>query len=498
MGKIKDFIKKHDNIFLFLILLVMATTFAFNIQLGANDELWCFSNIYKMTNGFEIYKDLNVIITPLFFFIGKIIFEIFGANYLIYRIYAIVIIYLAMFFVIYKLYKVLKIEKINAMLYTILIASICLFILLDPSYNMLSITMALIGIIILIKNVNCSAKLNVLQGIIMFLAFLSKQNIGAFYIIGVVVCQILLNKDIKQTIKNIFIQLLTSFIALITFLVYLQINDNLFSFINYTVLGIGEFANKNLSCSIGNVAIIFVEMIIAILFIVFSKKEKIPFLEIERRNIRILATISVCMNFIAFPLINTAHTLIASVVFGIFLSYVFDLLMFKELLVGKKINKVKKSIIIIIFIMFLILNIVINTIYCIEITKDEYYFSKSSPYYGSVAKEETLKEIKEICTYIKEQNEIGIDVKIISYYSNLYMNIFNRNNGAMDLPFYGNMGEDGEDGMISQIQKLRNTKILILTEDDELYQESKKVTGFIKENYEKEGEICRFSIYKSN
>ncbi len=498
MKKIKELIKTHDNITILIILLVMVTALMFNIKLDANDELWCFSNIYKMTNGYEIYKDLNVIITPLFFLIGEIIFKIFGANYFIYRTYAIGLIYVSLFFIIYQLFKKLKIQKLNSIIYTMIIATICLFILLEPSYNILAITISIIGIMVLMNNKSNNIKLNLIQGIIMFLVFMSKQNIGAFYIIGIIVCQILLNKDIKVIVKNVFIQLLTSAVLLISFLVYLQINDNLYNFINYTMLGLKEFANENISYNIPNALIVLIEFIIAIVLIIISKKEKIPFKDLERRNIRILATMSVSMNFIAFPLCNTAHTIIASIVFLTFITYVFDLLIFKELLIGKRVNKIKKCIILLIFSIFLVTNIINNVIYFKEITKSEYYFTKNNPYYGSIATEETLKEIEEICNYIKEQNKKGIEVKVISYYSNLYMNILNRNNGAMDLPFYGNMGGNGENGMINEITKLKNARILILTEDDNIYQESKKVTKFIKENFKKEGEINRFSIYISN
>ena len=379
-----------------------------------------------------------------------------------------------------------------------IISITCLFILIDPSYNMLAILMAIVGIIITIKNKDGSIKLNIMQGIIMFLVFMSKQNTGALYIIGHIICEILINKDIKKAIKNIFVQLLTSAVGLVLFLVYLQINDNLYSFIDYTILGIGEFANKNAHYDIINGIIILLEIAVSIIFIILSNKEKIPFKKDERQNIKILATISISTNFIAFPLCNSAHILIGRVIFFTFLAYIIDLLIFKEILAGKKINTGKKYILSTIFIVFLVINIINNVTHYKEITKEGYYFPKGHPYYGVTATEETVKEIEEICTYIKKQNEQGIEVKVISYYSNLYMNILNRNNGAMDLPFYGNMGKNGEDGMIKEIQELKNTKILILTEDDNVYQESKKVTKFIKENLEKVGEINRFSIYMSN
>ena len=124
-----------------------------------------------------------------------------------------------------------------------------------------------------------------------------------------------------------------------------------------------------------------------------------------------------------------------------------------------------------------------------------YSYHKETPYYGVLVEEEKRKEIDEIVEYIKEQEQAGTNVKIISYYADLYMNLLGRNNGEMDLPFYGNLGKDGEEGLIEQIKQLKNTKILVLTEEDRFYQESKKVMNYIKENYPKEAEIRQFSIY---
>ena len=75
------------------------------------------------------------------------------------------------------------------------------------------------------------------------------------------------------------------------------------------------------------------------------------------------------------------------------------------------------------------------------------------------------------------------------------MNILKRNNGKMDLPFYGNLGIEGEDGLIEEIKNLKNTKILILKNDEYLFQESDKIREYIRDNYEKIGEIEEFDIY---
>ena len=66
-------LKKNIKVDIFVILLfvVILCGVCFSSELSSLDELWDFSNIFKMVNGFTIYNDLNVIITPLFFYIGE-------------------------------------------------------------------------------------------------------------------------------------------------------------------------------------------------------------------------------------------------------------------------------------------------------------------------------------------------------------------------------------------------------------------------------------------
>ena len=71
-------------IFIFAILI---GSINFYIKFEINDELWNFSNVYKMCNGYQIYKDLNVIITPLFFYLGELFLKVFGTNYFSFKIY---------------------------------------------------------------------------------------------------------------------------------------------------------------------------------------------------------------------------------------------------------------------------------------------------------------------------------------------------------------------------------------------------------------------------
>ena len=67
------------------------------------------------------------------------------------------------------------------------------------------------------------------------------------------------------------------------------------------------------------------------------------------------------------------------------------------------------------------------------------------------------------------------------------------------MPYKGNFGKDGEEGLLNKVKKLENTEILIeKNENDLIYQESTITREYIKENLEKIGEVEEFEIYFSN
>ena len=83
MKKIIEKIKKKEDVFIFLLIAFSLIGITLNVKLDASDELWNFQNIYKMYNGFVIYKDANVICTPLFFYIGNLLFRVLSANFFV-------------------------------------------------------------------------------------------------------------------------------------------------------------------------------------------------------------------------------------------------------------------------------------------------------------------------------------------------------------------------------------------------------------------------------
>lgn len=475
-------------IFIFAILI---GSINFYIKFEINDELWNFSNVYKMCNGYQIYKDLNVIITPLFFYLGELFLKVFGTNYFSFKIYNFFI-YLLLYTAVYSIFKNLNKRRIKAFIYTIIVF---LFSFIDirvgANYNTLAIAIVLIGILVNLKIDKDKWHLPYLQGIITFAIFMTKQNIAVFYFMGIFISDLFICKSKKCIIKIIKFylkQVLTIIILVIIFIGVLKLQGNLYDFINFCVLGINEFASNNVIFKenvIGIVCINFINIILSIIFI----KNKIIENKIKYINMKILP-ISILLILMGYPIFNIYHATLGSIVCMILL-YNIDY-MIVEKVFDDKIEMVIKTYKIIACITFFV-----GIIICI--TYNIFYVQKSQNpipiYNGSVMTEEQIEKINKICKYIKSNEENGKSVKIISCNANLYMNVLNKNNGVLDLPFYGNFGNKGENIVIDYIKDAENAKILIQKDEKIPWQESYKIRNYIKENLKFEGEIEDFLIY---
>ena len=76
---------KKKSILFCVLIFVSICLYSFLLKVDVGDEIINMQSIVKMLNGNLIYKDFNVIITPLFFYLGKI-FLSFADNILAFRI----------------------------------------------------------------------------------------------------------------------------------------------------------------------------------------------------------------------------------------------------------------------------------------------------------------------------------------------------------------------------------------------------------------------------
>ena len=481
----KDNSKLIENVGIVIFILIAVVAFAFNVIIKANDELWNFSNIYKMYNGETIYKDCNVIITPLFFYIGEMLFKLFSPNYLTFRVYNLII-YTIFYFLIYKLFRKLEIPKLNSLTYLmiILIFSIRL-IPIGANYNMMALTFVLVGVLYNLKS-NKTKFDAIIQGIILFFVFMTKQSIGILYMLGLIILDCITQKRIKNITKEMLKKIIVFISLLCIYCIWLVINNNLYNFFNYTILGLLEFNESNKEVDLYFIYWIF-EMFLAI-GILYALNKKIKIDETIKNRITVLLAFSIPIMFNAYPIFNKVHIILSSIFLTITLIYFIDKILLDELLENNIIKKICKGFNIVCIMFFVAICILINVPYIKNINKGAFI-----PYYGGILENE--ESIKKVIQYIQDEQKKGKYVKFISYKANLYNNILKINNGKIDLPFYGNLGKEGVNGLIEEIENMKNTNILIGKEGSK-YQEPTVVIEYIKNNYKKIGEIEEFEICK--
>jgi len=77
-------ITKIKYLIIELVIVFLITLININLD---NDEIWNYGFAYNISNGLIPYKDFNMIITPLFPFLGSVFLSIFGKSLLVYHIF---------------------------------------------------------------------------------------------------------------------------------------------------------------------------------------------------------------------------------------------------------------------------------------------------------------------------------------------------------------------------------------------------------------------------
>ena len=463
MKKTINFIKKYDLDIIAITIIIVAIA-AFFIQLNCYDELWNFANAYKI---------------------------LFGTTMLSFRIYNVIISSVFMV-LIYKIFKTLKIARRRAIFYTFIIEGLFFTMLTGgANYNILVMIPILVNLLLILKN----KENDIITGILLFITFMTKQNVFVYFAIGIIAYKITINGFNKKSIISLLKIYLVSAIGIFALLLQMYFTHNLYYFINYCFLGIAEFGKENVGIEILGSRFVMVSTIIVIfiLIIINLKKTKSKIGKQVIENLKILLCFGIPLILIAYPIANYFHSTLASIILIISLVYMLENIFLKEMLENVTKEKIFYIIIIIIYIIYIIGYIAANIINNIH----HYVLIKNGPFYGTITTKEDKEDIAIICNYIATKEKDGISVKILSYKANLYMLPLEKNNGIFDLAFFGNMGKAGEDGLINEISQLTHTFLLMPTDEKNVFQqESKKVREYIINAYEKIGEIQEYSIYK--
>lgn len=494
MKEIISKIKEKDDIIIFLMVLCISVGITLNMSIVATDEIWNLQSIYKMYNGYEIYKEFNVIITPLFFWCAEFIFHLFGANLVIFRLSHCVLMTIY-YLLIYKLLKKLEIPKsisllVNLGFISLGFTGLISFPLIRTgfNYNQMAMLLVILGIYLLTNK--RFQKNYILQAILTVLAFLTKQTVGIYYIIANIIYLIVSNNSKEEKIKKEIQYIIFMILGIFLFLLILFCNDILYNFFDYTFGGILEFADKNVAFEFKSLAYLVAITILNIVASVLVIKKKC-FTNEQEENIKRLLIFSIVFAFVAYPIFNQFHVILVMSFSVINLVYIIYNLFkdFKEKIC--KIAIVINCICIIGLIAYSGYNLLEwkNTI-----ESEEYPYSWEEPFFGGIITKEEYEKNETVIQYIKENEK---NVIILSDKAALYMVPLKRNNGDFDLPLKGNFGSQGEDGLIEKINNMENTQFLIYNGDEErVYQEVEKSIEYVKNTMEYVGKIDCFDIYE--
>lgn len=444
IGDIMNYITKHKNIIIeFIIIFII--TFFYNLicnHLISNDEIWNYGFSYNIASGLIPYKDFNMIITPFYPFLGSLFLIFLGKNLVVFHIFNTFICTIIFYFI-------KKLVPYSYYLVYTLLLSVSL-----PNYSLFCVL--LLFIIINLENQN---KNDYVIGFFLGITFLTKQNVGIFLFIPS-----LFTKDLKKIIKRIIGFTIPNLILLI----YLILTDSLYYFIDYCFLGLFSFAKDNTSIQI---YIIFT--IISILYLTYYY--------LKNRNIQTLYIL--CFQIICYPLFDRYHVFLGFIpVLALFLSNI----------------KLNKKIITITFYLFII-GIFAYNIYLINNGTFEYP-NDTNVYKYRVANKTLLYNIKEISKYIKNVNNNLFIINQNAYTLKLEAKIpINK----YDLLNNGNLGKDGEDKIIKEINNIcSKEQCTFLMYEKEINnstisQTNQKIIKYVSENYYKQDKLLNLTIYRN-
>ncbi|MBO5178755.1 MAG: glycosyltransferase family 39 protein [Clostridia bacterium] len=264
-----------NEIFVSLIFIIGFSIFLFwnlSNNIVAYDRMWTFHMTQKIAMGELPYSEINIIITPFFYQLGAVLFNLFGrADFVAYSVYAGIIGgFLSL--ISYKL-----IEEVTQKESMSFFASLfCIFILstfAETNYNTLLLFFILWAMYLEIKKEKSDRKqiYNILLGIALGLCAATKHTVGGVVLITSIIISLLKKCILKENVlKEIAYKILGVCVVGIPYLVWLIFNGILDEFLDLAIFGMLDFAEKNTSGSFFNCVFFVNIVVIYSTFLIFN------------------------------------------------------------------------------------------------------------------------------------------------------------------------------------------------------------------------------------
>ena len=450
--KRKDIVINCIELIILFVVIMIYNTFFYS----GYDHIVDFTHTYSIANGLSIYKDFNIVIGPVYPMLMALFLVVFGKNLIVFNtINSLIVV------CIYYLIK--KNNKHTFSLFILLSFCIVLF----AKYN--TFILLLFYILYFLELRDFKYK-DYIIGIVLSLIIFTKISVGICLIIPTI---ILYYKKPRVILKR----LLTIFIISSLFLLLMHILGVLPDFINYTVLGLFDFADISLSTY--KTALLIIMLIILLLGMIFLikafKKDKFA-----------------CYYFfffsMALPSFDFNHTMLAIVPTII---YFVD---------SKRISKRIRIVCYSIFAIFYI-SLIINSSSNIDLLKIDCENKYCSQNYIFNYSFDNVHKINEELK--KEYSDYTI------YYFNLdayfYKLDLHENINKYDFIWNGNMGFNGSDKYIKEINNYCNSNRCLFIINESIIKDNKedlislKILKHVSKKYEKKGNLFykNVSIYSN-
>lgn len=499
--------KIKKECFIIVILLLILTAIIMVKPLNDLDEIWNYNFARNIVDGNMPYKDFNMIQMPLVPALCAIFLNLLGNELMIMRIIAILLCTIILFIT----YKILELLKVNKWLnYAFLIFLI--YILNDHfriDYNFFVLFNVLWIIYIELKSIRekktkeellTSSKKDIVLGILAGICICSKQTTGALVAI-VLVGYNLLNvsnfKEFKLFIKKAIYRVIGVFIPLLMLSICFTWNHLWNDFIDYCILGISTFSNSipysnlltNSNILIKILSIIVPMFLISMIGNILVNKYKRK--EIDSQLLTIVSY-AIAEMVVVFPISDDIHFLIGA--FPAMIGIIYGMSTLSKKLKNEKVKIfIKEYLKAFNILAVAILGMVsIVSLYNYAIQAGQYNTLNHFNYI--IQSQDQIGSIKNVEEYIQKQDK---NVYILDAAAAIYTIPINRYTKNYDMFLIGNLGADGEEGIIEDLREKENYIVLIKNEQySRNWQNPEKVRKYIIENMNKMGEIDAFDIYE--
>ena len=482
---------KKDGMRYFFILFLSILYFFLISAIGFYDNVDVFfnaRNIQLLEQGYIAYKDINIITTPFFHFLGVIFFKIFGCNFWTIDLYCGIVNGMILTIIVYIM-DYLKISRtIKAVAFIFFV--FCIQSTYYFSYNML---LQLIILLILMTEVCLPLEKNSLKklilGILLGLLFLTKQTIGIIGIIVYLIKEIIDLKNNKKSIKMIDKALIIGFIlSIIPFCIYIFDNNCFYYFVDLCFNGIKEFGERNLLFGIGELSFVAIFLVFDIYIIKKSIKNKSN----EKATLYYIALLGLITLFNCYPICVGEHVLNSIIVSSL---GVFYWLSEKEKVFGSFSLNILKVTCIFFFITLFVFVIYPSINGGIK-ARNTFYTDERAFFNGYLAiSQREIDNIVQMHKFTVEQKNDGYDIIWVTRLVSKYLLPYGEYNYKYDVLGDGNFGADGYKNVTNYIKKV--DKPLIIHSFNNSYQESKEIHQFLLDNYCKREDLANscFEIY---